>query len=284
MKISLLSFTTSIPKKISKPLCFIILILLNSSCKEPKLTEEKNDELFSSNCRVSRFTEFERNYSFEYDSQGLPTKIYLTNGGEGLLYQTLGYKNRSISTIHRIGWNGSSHPESNFEYDNEGRLNLIRKFDSVRRNFSDTTVYTKEIERIEFKYESQHRPSSLTRWLVDQQGQFFKSHESVFEYDNEGNLVIEKMHVFPGLYASEADYLYEYFYDENPNSQRQLNYLFFSANDSPPKLFSTNNLNRIRLSYDNKLIKDGPFKLVYDSDGNIINDGYRYSGIKWVCE
>ena len=266
----------NIPKTV---LSIIIIAFIGFSCKKSQPLVEEN----VIPCEMREFTEFGRTYSLEYDANRLPTKTFLKGGSVNPVYQTFEYTNGVLTSIHRVDLEGVSYPEAKFEYKN-GVLNLIRKFDGTRYDFTDPTYYIKEIERIEFKYSSQKSPSLLIRWLSDEKGEFFKSHESEFEYSTAGNLVTEKMHTFARQNVIEADYLYEYFYDNKPNTQKHLNSLFLSATDSPPKLFSSNNLNRIKLTYESKLIRDEKLKLTYDTEGNVVDDGYRYSKIIWNCK
>lgn len=262
---------------------WVIIICTNFSCKEPIPEKEITNDIFSNQCKVAGFSEYDRTYFFEFNSDSLPAKLFLGSPSSNRLYRQFEFKEGKLYAVNIVDWDGKGYPLAKLEYEN-GILRLIRKFDSTRRDYTDPATYVQEVERIDFEYDSHDKPKSLTRWLADQNGVFSKSHQSEFEYDNAGNLVVEKRHTFSTQYIAEADCIYEYFYDDMPNKQKQLNYLFFDAIESAPKLFSANNMNRSRLTCNETFINDFVRRLVYDSDGNVINDGYHYSAIKWICK
>lgn len=259
---------------------FAILFLacITLSCKRPTPVEE----VLSKNCRLNEFTQFGVSYAFEYDSRNLPTVMSRVNGG-GPGYTTLffDYKDERLSTI-AMEINGSKYPKTKFEYQ-DNNLIRIQNFDA-ERTVNGTAVNVELKESIDFLYDFGDKPTGLIRWFVDEKGQLYKSHESIFKYDANNNLVSERMHVFARQNVLEADYLYEYFYDEKPNTRRPLHYIFFFGMESAPSMFSANNMKRLTIAYDGKTFRNQTFGLAYDSNGNVIDDAYQYSNIKWTCE
>lgn len=261
----------------------IAFISVNTSCKKPQ-PPAKETEVPAENCHLDKFTEFERTYSFEYDANGLPVKLFRIVGGfDPVLYRRFEYAAGKLTVMHAVTLEGFSFPATTYEY-NGDRLTTIEMFDGRSRDVLDPNIEVKLAERIEFGYGSNANPASLTRLFPDDNGVLYKSHHSEFEYDAAGNLTVEKRHAFARPNVNEADYVFEYFYDDKPNTQKQLNHLFFSATDFPASGFSRNNMNRIRLSHDGNLIRDQLLKVAYTPEGNVITDGYRYSGMTWTCK
>lgn len=259
--------------------CVVLIVFTTFSCKK----QTPDDELLLINCKLAEFTQYGISYAFGYDSQNRPSVMSRVRGG-GPGYRTLffEYKDEKLWTIF-MEIDGNKYPKTKFEYQNNN-LRRIQHFNTYSTDFTDTTINATLNESIEFRYTSGNKPAGLTRWFTDEQGQLYKSHESVFEYDLNGNLVREKMHIFARQNVLEADYLYKYFYDEKPNTRRPLHHFFFAGMQSAPVVFSTNNMNRLTIDHDGKTFRDQTFNLVYDPSGNINADTYQYSGIEWICE
>ncbi|WP_254562863.1 hypothetical protein [Dyadobacter diqingensis] len=257
----------------------VFAVFSTFSCKK----RTPGDEILSISCKLEEFTHFGISYAFKYDSGNRPTTMSRVRGG-GPGYPTLffEYKDEKLRVIF-VEINGNKYPKTKFEYQNNN-LSRVQNFDAYLTDYTSTTINVTLNESIDFRYTSGNKPTGLTRWFSDEKRQLYKSHESVFEYDSNGNLVRERMHVFARQNVFEADYLYEYFYDEKPNTRRSLHNFFFSGMESAPLVFSTNNMNRLRVTYDSKTFRDQAFNLVYDPSGNITTDTYQYSGIKWTCE
>lgn len=257
----------------------VLTVFTTFSCK----TETPGDELLLTNCKLAEFTQSGISYAFKYDSRNLPTVMSRVRGG-GPGYPTLffEYKDEKLWTI-LVEIKGNKYPKTKFEYQNNN-LSRIQNFDAYLTDHTRTTINVTLNESIDFRYTSGNKPTGLTRWFPDEKGQLYKSHESVFEYDSNGNLVLERMHVFARQNVLEADYLYEYFYDEKPNTRRLLHNFFFSGMESAPLVFSTNNMNRLTIAYDGKTFRNQAFSLAYDPSGNVTADTYQYSDIAWTCE
>lgn len=255
-----------------------VLVFTVLSCKK----QIPDDEQLLANCKLAEFTQFGISYAFEYDSRNRPTSMSRVRGG-GAGYDPLffEYSDERLSTI-LIEVKGNKYPKTKFEYQNN-KLSSIQNFDVARKDFTSTAVNVTLTESVDFQYTSGNKPTGLTRWLPDEKGQLYKSHESVLEYNSNGNLVKETMHLFTQQTALEADYLYEYFYDEKPNTRRPLHMYFFYGMESVPLLFSTNNMNRLKITYNGQTIRDQTLDLAYDPDGNVTSDTYQYADIKWIC-
>ncbi len=255
----------------------ILLACITLSCKKKSPVEE----VLSKNCKLAEFTQSGISYAFEYDSRSQPIVMSRVRGG-GPGYPTLffEYKSERLSTIF-IEINGVKYPKTKFEYQNNNLIR-IQNFDA-ERTINSTTVNVELKESIDFQYNSSDKPNGLIRWFADGKGQLYKSHESIFQYDANSNLVSERMHVLARQNILEADYLYEYFYDEKPNTRRPLHYFFFFGMESAPSMFSTNNMKRLTIDYGGKTFRDRTFSLAYDSNGNVTDDAYQYSDIKWAC-
>lgn len=257
----------------------MLAVFITFSCKK----QIPDDELLLKNCKLAEFTQLGISYAFKYDSQNLPTVMSRVSGG-GPGYPTLffEYKNEKLWTIF-VEINGNKYPKTKFEYQNNN-LSRIQNFSTSSKDYTDPTITLTVNESIDFRYTSGNKPTGLTHWFSDENGQLYKSHESVLLYDLNGNLASERMHIFARQYVSEADYLYEYFYDEKPNTRRTLHNFFFSGMESAPLVFSTNNMNRLTIAYDGKTLRDQTFNLTYDPSGNVTADTYQYSDIEWACE
>lgn len=260
-------------------LCIALAVFTTFSCKQ----QTPDEELSHTTCKLAGFTQSGITYAFAYDAQNLPAVMSRVRGG-GAGYPTLlfEHKDERLWTIF-VEINGNKYPKTKFEYQNKN-LSRIQNFNASFTAHTGTDIDVKLYESIDFRYTSGNKPAGLTRWLADQDGQLYKSHESAFEYDANGNLVRERMHVFARQSVQEADYLYAYFYDEKPNTRRPLHNFFFSGIESPPLVFSTNNMNRLTIAYDGKIFRDQAFKLAYDPSGNITADSYQYADIEWTCE
>lgn len=259
----------------------LVVLYISSSCKEPKPVPA---EIPARDCNVATFTESKRNYSFEYDSNGFPLKVFrIIKGFDPVLDHRFEFLEGELNTIYRVDLEGASFPETKLEYNN-GLLRLIRTFEGHRQSVVDTVFEIMERERIEFRYEATDKPAALTHWHADGNGGFLKSHESIFEYNAAGNLTVERRHDYATANMPAADFVYEYFYDDKPNTQKQLNYLFFNAAESPARLFSTNNLNRLAISYNGAVFREQAFKLVYNSKDNVVSDNSRFTDITWTCK
>jgi hypothetical protein len=257
----------------------VLVIITTCSCKKQTL----GDELLLTNCKLAEFTQYGISYAFEYDSQNLPTVMSrVRGGGPGYSMLFFEYKDNKLWTIYGE-INGNKYPRTKFEYQSNN-LSSIQIFNGSPKDYTGTTIDVILKESIDFRYTSGNKPTGLTRWFTDERGQLYKSHESVFEYHSNGNLVKERMHVFARQNVLEADYLYEYFYDEKPNTRRPLHNFFFSGVESAPLVFSTNNMKRLTITYDGKTFRDQAFILAYDPNGNVIADTYQYFDIKWACE
>ena len=257
--------------------CTIFLACITSACKRKSPVEE----VLSKNCRLAGFTQLGISYAFEYDSRNLPTIMSrVAGGGPGYTTLFFDYESERLSTIF-IEINGIKYPKTKFEYQN-GNLIRIQNFDA-ERTVNSTVVHVELKESIDFKYNSGDKPTGLIRSFADGKGQLYKSHESIFQYDANSNLVSERMHVFARQNVLEADYVYEYFYDEKPNTRRPLHYFFFFVMESAPSMFSTNNMKRLTIAYGGKTFRDQKFSLAYDPNGNVTDDAYQYSDIKWIC-
>ncbi|WP_221392444.1 hypothetical protein [Dyadobacter sp. NIV53] len=259
------------------------IILIVFACKESEIQIDEND-LLSGKCKVTSFINNNRAYSLTYDSNGLLTNRFIILAGfEPIPYQKFDYKDGKLATIHKIDLDGRSFQETKFEYGIKG-VNVIRKFERTR-NYTDTTLSTYEAWRIEFKYGSNtNKPTSLTRWFKEENGDFSRSHTSEFEYNSLGNIIIEKPHVFPKGMVSDTDYTYEYFYDAQVNTYKQLYYLFFITIEDTPNIFSNNNKVRRIVTYGTQVLTDIKFNLQYDTAGNVTDDAYRFSAITWMCK
>lgn len=252
-------------------LSLALLICINLSCKDPEPPA-------AADCHVAAFTELGRTYLLEYSSEGLPVKVFrIVSGFKPILHYQLDYQDGKLTTIHSVNSEGVSFPETKFQYSGN-RLHLIRRFDGFRKSVADTAFEIKERERIEFGYTASDKPATLIRWLPDAEGSFYKSHESSFEYNAAGNLAFERTH------HASADYVVEYTYDKKPNGQKQLNDLFFAAADSPARSFSVNNLSSLIITHNNTNIRTQAFELVYDANGKLLSDGYRFEDVSWICK
>lgn len=257
----------------------VIVVFISFSCKNSTL----DPELLGSNCRLSEFTLYGISYTFQYDSQNLPTVMSRVRGiGAGYSTLFFEYKDKKLVAIF-VEINGNKYPDVKFEYQ-KNNLTSIQHFTTYQTNFQDTAVVVKPTERVDFHYTSGKKPAGLIDWFPDERGMLYKRYESVFEYDSKGNLVRERRHFFAQDKVLEADYLYEYFYDEKPNSRRLLHSVFFHGMESVPMVFSSNNMNRKKIGYEGTTFLDQTFSLTYNLSGNLTADNYQYLDMKWICE
>jgi hypothetical protein len=257
----------------------VLAVFTTISCKK----QTPGEEVLLIPCKLVAFTQYGISYAFKYDSLNLPTVMSrVRGGGPGHPRLFFEYKDEKLWTIF-AEIDGNKYPKTKFEYQNN-RLSRIQHFDASFTGPIGTPINVALNESIDFRYTSGPKPAGLIRWFPNEQGQLYKSHESAFEYDSNGNLVRERMHVFARQNVLEADYLYTYFYDEKQNTRRPLHNFFFSGVESAPLVFSTNNMNRLKIDYEGKAFREQTFNLAYDPGGNVTADAYQYSNIEWTCE
>lgn len=275
--------------------CFkvAVLFLFLLGCKKDKIDPKPSFDYLSGKCQIKSFMYDERMLFAKYDAKNVLTEFVIDREPNNpITYHTLKYQDGQLTSITKIDYvRTTNNPEDSYtgvvyEYGSHG-IEMIRNFDKIAYAFDQPAV-VKEISRIEFKYKNSEKPYLMS--IFYNQGfqanfdKFVVIKTSEFEYDTNGNLTTENILIPENAGRKAENYVQQYFYDNNPNSLKQLSYLYFNGWDSAPNVFSTNNKIRQKLIHNPNATSEQNFKLEYDIANNVTNDGYKFQNVVWSCQ
>lgn len=273
----------------AKLLCSILtlfLLLFFISCRKEVVDREKED-FFDNGCEISSFQLSQNSaYTLDYETPNI-LKGYLTLISRELAFEAY-LSNGKLLKVEQGSLPFQRTSAMQFEYDAYS-LKKITFFNVSFYSINNDIDSLDEMSKVEFKYNQMNKPVSMTYSSLENSGGAPQKKYKVvfnrnFEFDQVGNLVKE-ITFRPNLNGEmELAQTSTHQYDDNRNSCRQLNYLFFDSELSAPYIFSDNNKISTQTSYgpQNSNVQD--FKMLYDDKNYVSDDGIRFSKIMWNCK
>lgn len=248
---------------------------------------EKEENFFNNGCEINSFQlSSGLPYTLDYKTPNI-LRGYNTQIAPELAFEAL-FEGSKLSKVTvgilphlKVG-------SSEFEYSVSGLIKITffnPSFYYVNNNIDSLD----EMSKVEFKYNQLNKPVSMTYYNIENSGIVTQKKYKVvfrknFEFDQAGNLVKEI--TFQQNWNGEIKLIQTstHQYDSNVNSCRQLNYLFFDLELSPPYIFSENNKISTQTIDERQNSNEQNFKMLYDSKNYVLDDGNRFSKIIWNCK
>jgi hypothetical protein len=144
-----------------------------------------------------------------------------------------------------------------------------------------------KITRLTFEYGTSDKPESMLYMFWDDsvgiEGKPDALKKYDYQYDNHGNLIAER-------YWEEKEgqmvlmQSKNHFYDSQLNSMDQIHLLSYNPHYSAPFVFSKNNLIKTETTVGPQYSFIDSYKLKYDENGTVTEDGRWYRNIKRDCK
>jgi hypothetical protein len=271
-----------------------LLILSVAGCKEKDVTVE---DLFSSNdCRILSYEPTNSSpyidmlpVIFKYDSNGLLEGHTNPLSSDPIAQWKFDLQGRPVESSGEILFAGSEIvPFITYLYEDKG-IKSIEEY-SYYFDINGSTKPNKTLRKINkhiFEYGKSDKPESMQLIYVEDSAgveitsKLLRRYE--YEYDSNGNLTTELY-----LESEKGQMVLKntktHFYDNEVNSLAQLHFIAFQAYQSPPFMFSKNNLVHTKIEVGPTYSYTADYDLKYDSEGKVTDDGKWFRSIKWECK
>ncbi|MEO6286355.1 MAG: hypothetical protein ABIN80_17955 [Dyadobacter sp.] len=254
-----------------------------AGCKKNEVVPQSN--FFGNQCRITRIIFNNRPYLASYDEnnnlRGLGPG--LNKEGQQYIFEFSGERLMKVDYVL-----SQNKPETivQYEYGPFG-LNLVRRF-AFRPDLNNPLPMI-ERTRCEFAYDNEiNKPVSLKVFSNNSDSTNFPDDFKLattrnYEFDKSGNLVKETVFGVTDQGKTPFSYILKHLYDNHLNSGRPLYYMLYGGQDSGSYLFSENN----KVATEKFMFGDSSkirYNVKYDGNGQVVDDGFMFSGIKWKCE
>jgi hypothetical protein len=292
------SVNQAVKLEISQPsitrIYIYLVMLFIAGCKEREMTVE--EQFFPGSCRILSYEPTNSSpyvdklpVIFQYDNNGLLeglTNPLLTEPSAQLRFDS---KGRPVESSGEILFAGSEIvPFITYLYGDKG-IKSIEEY-SYYFDINGTTKPSKTLRKISrhiFEYGKSDQPESMElSYLEDSAGieitsKLLKRYE--YKYDSNRNLTKELC-----LENEKGQMILKntttHFYDNKVNSLAQLHFIAFQSYQSPPFMFSKNNLIHTKIEVGPTYSYTAEYDLKYDNEGQVTEDGKWFRSIKWECK
>ena len=272
-------------KLISTLSTLFFLALAFNGCKKDAV--EKEETFFNAGCEINSFQLSPGlDYTLDYHTPNI-LRGYSARISQELAFEAQ-FDGSSLIKLNVGNLPFLKTGSLQFDY---GVYGLIRVtfFTTSFYNITNNIDSLDEISKVEFKYNQLNKPVSMTYYSLENSGiapqRIYKVvYSRNFDFDQFGNLVKE-ITFRPNMNGEmKLAQTSTHRYDNNINSCRQLNYLFFDPELSAPYIFAENNKISTQTSYDGQNSNGKDFKVLYDDKNYVTDDGVRFSKIIWNCK